>query len=230
MGVADSLDVMRSSLVFLVAVSLSACAAPPLGLGAGPHSPRPGYLDVDGRAAMAAADGRAAFQVEASGQARVARVFAIEAGVAVTRVAQRDNEDNEDVLVTGGFPYLRPRFIVRDVSLAIGLAGLGFGGGGGGVVGGIADVQLAYAAPRWGLYAGGYRQYFELVGEDPIITSARQLRVGATYRHPMGRSKLGVGFELFHQDDSIRNDPSGSATSKLFGATLKLSITTPEFK
>lgn len=221
---------MRVSIVSFIAVSLAACAAPPLGLGAGPHSPRPGFLDVDGRAAMAAADGRAAFQVEASGQVRVARVFAMEVGAAVTRVAQHDDEDDEDVLVTGGFPYLRPRFIVRDVSLAIGLAGLGFGGGGGGFIGGIADVQLGYAAPRFGVYVGAYRHYFELVSESAIETSSRQYRVGAQYRHRMGRSHLGLGVELFHQDDRIRNDPSGTVASKLVGATLKLSITTPEFK
>lgn len=219
---------MRVSLVLCLAVA--ACAAPPLGLGAGPHSPSPGRAEIDGRASMAAADGRAAFQVEASGQARVARVFAIEAGVVVTRVAQRDDEDDDDVQVTGGFPYVRPRFLVRDVSLAIGLAGLGFGGGGGGLLGGIADVQLGYAAPRWGAYVGGYRHYFELVGEDAIVTSARQVRVGAQYRHPVGTSRLGLGVELFYQDESLRNDPDGTVASELVGATLKLSITTPEFK
>lgn len=211
-----------------VPLSIAACAAPPLGVGAGPQFPaQANHGVVEGRAALGAAAGRQAFQGEASAAFRFVRRFGLEAGAVYSQVSQGDGDD--EVSVLGVFPYLRPRVIVGEFSAAVALSGGGMGGGGGGFFGGIADLQLGYAAGAWGAYAGAYRHGFDLTSEDPIVTSSRQYRVGGQYVYPMGRTRLGIAVEVFHQDDSLRN---GGATiaSRLFGGTLKLSITSPEFR
>jgi hypothetical protein len=214
----------RCALLILL---VGACAAPPLGLGAGPQLPSVGRGVVEGRTAMAAADGRQAFQAEVSGLFHIARWFAQEGGVVFTRVAQ--TEADGDVSVTGGFPYVRPRFVVGSMSLAIGLSGGAIGGGGGGVVGGIADAQLGYARGPWAAYLGGYRHGFELTSEAPIDVSSRQLRLGGQHQLRAGAVKVGIALEVFRQDDRLRNDERFSQGVR-WGGAIRLSITSPEFK
>lgn len=182
---------------------------------------------LEGRTAMAAADGRQAFQAELSGLYRITRFFAQEAGIVFTRVGQETSDG--DVTVTGGFPYLRPRLVVGGASLAIGLSGGAIGGGGGGLVGGVADAQLGYARGAWGAYLGGYRHGFELTSEEPVDVSSRQLRLGGQHQLRAGAVKLGVAVEVFRQDDRLR-DGDRAFVGVRWGGAIKLSITSPEVK
>lgn len=217
-------------LRYALAVSMTAaCAAPPMGLGTGARTPATaGHAVIEGRTGMAAASGRQTFQAEASGRGQFARWFALEAGVAVTR-AQQTNAAGEQLNLTGGFPYLRPRFQVGRASLAIALAGLGMGGGGGGILGGIADAQVGYGTKSWSVYVGGYAQRFEIVSEAPIDTSARQVRLGGEYAWAMGASRFGVAVELYRQRESLRNDNIQTDTDGFAGG-VKLTMTSPEFR
>ncbi len=216
---------MRPSLLSVVA--LGACAAPPLGLGAGPHHPSSTRGVLEGRTAMGAADGRQAFQAEVSGLYRITRFFAQEAGLVFTRVAQ--DTRSGDVTLTGGFPYLRPRFVIGGASLAIGLSGGAIGGGGGGLVGGLADAQLGYARGAWGAYLGGYRHGFELTSEEPVDVSSRQVRLGGQHQLRAGAVKLGIALEVFRQDDRLRSGDR-SFEGVRWGGAIKLSITSPEVR
>jgi hypothetical protein len=214
----------------LVILSLSAaCAAPPMGLGTGARIPAaPGRNVIEGRTGLAVASGRQTFQAEASMRGQFARWFALELGVAVTR-AQQEGADGDQVNLTGGFPYARPRFQLDHVSLAIALAGLGMGGGGGGIIGGIADAQLGYGTAAWSVYVGAYAHGFELVSESPVDASARQLRLGGEYAFAMGASRFGVAIELYRQREALRNGDDQADTDGFAGG-LKLSITSPEFR
>ncbi|MBK9033188.1 MAG: hypothetical protein IPL61_18270 [Myxococcales bacterium] len=214
--------------IWILSLLVAGCVAPPLGVGAGPQSPRRSSHGVlEGRAALGAGPDRQAFQAEGSAMFRFARNFGLEAGAVYAQVAHK--AAGQEVSVKGGFPYVRPRLIVGDVSLAVALSGGGMGGGGGGFFGGIADVQLGYAPAGWGVYAGAYRHGFDLTSEDPIETSSRQYRLGGQYVYPMGAARLGVALEAYHQDESLRN---GGATidARSFGGTLKLSMTSTEFR
>lgn len=215
---------------YLAALSLTAaCAAPPMGLGTGARTPAAvGHNVVEGRTGMAAASGRQTFQAEASARGQFARWFALELGVAVTRT-QQEGRDGDQVNLTGGFPYLRPRFQLDRVSLAVALAGLGMGGGGGGIIGGIADAQLGYGTAAWGVYVGAYAHGFEIVSESPIDVSTRQLRIGGEYAFAMGASRLGVAIELYRQREALRNGEDQADTDGFAGG-VKLSITSPEFR
>lgn len=214
----------------LVALSLiTACAAPPMGLGTGARTPAAvGRNVVEGRTGMAVATGRQTFQAEVSGRAQIARAFAMEVGIAVTR-AQQTSADGEQVNLTGGFPYLRPRLQFDRVSLAVALAGLGMGGGGGGIIGGVADAQLGYGTAAWSVYVGAYAHGFEIVSESPIDASARQLRLGGEYAWAMGASRFGVAVEVYRQREALRNGDAQADTDGFAGG-VKLSITSPEFR
>lgn len=213
---------------FAVLSLLAACAAPPMGLGAGPLSPSPGRTVVEGRTGMAAASGQQTFQVEASAVGRFVRAFGMEVGVAVTRTALR-GDDGTTLTSTGGFPFVRPRLQLGPVNVAVAAAGLGMGGGGGGIIGGIADVQVGYATAAWSAYVGAYAHGFELVGEPTSDVSSRQARVGGRYEIPAGRFRIGVGVELYAQRGTMRQ---GGAVAEIpgFGAGLKLAVTSPEFR
>ncbi len=214
----------------LVILSLStACAAPPMGLGTGARIPAsPGLGVIEGRTGMAAASGRQSFQADVAARFQIVRVFAMEGGVAVTRV-QQAGADGDQVNLTGGFPYLRPRLQFGRVALALALAGLGGGGGGGGIIGGIADAQLGYGTAAWSVYVGAYAHGFEIVGEAPVDTSARQLRIGGEYAWAAGRARFGVAVEAYRQRETLRNDEDRANTDGFAGG-LKLSITSPEFE
>jgi hypothetical protein len=221
---------MRAPVVFAVAsATLAACAPPPLGFGSGARIPGPpGSAVVEGRTAVGLGEGRLTTQAELSALLRLRSWFGFEGGVVLARATQ-DVDGGGELTLNGGFPFVRPRFSVGGASLAIGLSGLGAGGGGGGIVGGIADAQLGYGTGTWSAYAGAYRHYFELVSEDAIIASSRQLRLGGQYALPLGASRLGLALEVHHQRDRLRNDPHEQA-SRYWGAALKLSFTSPAFK
>ena len=96
-----------------------------MGLGTGariPASPRMGV--IEGRTGMAAASGRQSFQADVAARFQIVRVFAMESGIAVTRV-QQAGADGDQVNLPGGFPYLRPRLQFGHASLAVALAALG---------------------------------------------------------------------------------------------------------
>ncbi len=145
---------MRSPALTLVVATLlgplAGCVAPPLGFGSSARiAAPPGRSSLEGRTAVAVGPGRQTYQAELSGTFRVLRWFAIESGVAITRVQQDQDDGDGDVALTGAFPFLRPRFFIDRVSLAIGLSGFGFGGGGGGFGGGVADAQLGSGTEAW---------------------------------------------------------------------------------
>jgi hypothetical protein len=220
---------MRTLAIGAAAVTLAACAAPPMGFGTSSRIPAPvGKGSVEGRTAVGIGPGRQTYQGELSGTLRLRRWFAVEMGLVVARTVQ-DDDDGGEVVLNGGFPFGRPRFFIDRVSLAFGLAGLGFGGGGGGIIGGIADAQLGYGTDTWGLYAGAYRQYFEIVAEEAILSSSTQYRVGGQYTLRVGRGRVGLALELHRHRDSLRNDPH-QQTSRFWGGALKLSFTSPSFR
>ena len=227
---------MRSPHLPLVGVLVAltgphaGCVAPPLGFGSSPRiAAGPGRSSLEGRTAVAVGPGRQTYQAELSGTFRVRRWFAIESGVAITRVQQDQDDGDGDVALTGAFPFLRPRFFIDRVSLAIGLSGFGLGGGGGGCGGGDPDAQLGYGTEAWSLYAGAQRHYFELVAEDPIVASTRQLRLGGQYTWLAGKSRLGLALEVYRHDDQLRNGNARS-DARFFAAGVKLSISSPELR
>jgi len=59
--------------------------------------------------------------------------------------------------------------------------------------------------------------------------SSRQVRVGGQHQLGAGAVKLGIAFEVFRQDDRLRNGDRSSDGVR-WGGAIKLSITSPEFK
>jgi len=214
----------------LLALFTAACAAPPIGLGTSARIPtaKPGELEASASGAVGVGRDRYATQLEAAGTLVVTPWFSFEAGAAFTQQTQALAEGREQV-ATGGFPYLRPRITVAGVSIATALAGLGFGGGGGGFIGGIADLQVGYGTKTWAAYAGAYRQYFELVSEEPTESSSSQYRVGGEYSRKVGAARIGLALEVYRHHDRLHGD--GLTTEQRFvGAGLKLRITSPAFR
>jgi hypothetical protein len=221
---------MRIGLVVLFL--LGACAAPPLGLGTGAHLPttakgerKDGVL-VAGGASVGAAEHRRAFQVEGSGALVLNSWFTMEAGLIYSQLS----DDRADLVAISAFPYLRPRLQLGPVSVALGVAGLGFGGGGGGIAGGIADAQIGYGTPTWSAYVGGYGIAYNATGGDSSTeTSGSQVRVGGEYLMPMGSVKLGVALEVYRQHDDLRGD-GVQVEGAFIGGAVKLKIETGVFQ
>lgn len=215
-----------------LALVLAACASPPMGLGTGARLPAPmrnGDGFVSGGAGVAVGPGRWVQQVEASATARVRRWFSIDLGAAFTQQSQRIDGTDRELVATGGFPYLRPRFTMGHVTVATALAGFGFGGGGGGFFGGIADLQIGYGTETWSAYAGAYGHAFEVVSEASVEASSSQLRVGGEYSRRVGPARVGVALEVYRHHDTLRGGGQ-RAESRFVGAGLKLRITSPAFR
>ncbi|MCE9572681.1 MAG: hypothetical protein K8W52_05950 [Deltaproteobacteria bacterium] len=215
--------------IAVVLVVLAACAAPPMGLGMGARMPisQTGHSVLAGSVGMGAGPGRQTFQAEAQGQFAIARWFALEMGGVYTQLAARSGGKEFNTL--GGFPYVRPRFRIDRVSIAVALSGFGFGGGGGGFIGGVADAQVGYGTGTWSVYGGAMAHGFELVSEQSLETSSRALRVGGEYTTRVGRSRLGIAVEVYRQHDDLRRGGT-RIESQFMAAALKLSITSPEFR
>jgi hypothetical protein len=220
---------MRIRLLAVLLPLLGACAAPPLGLGTGAHLPtttkgeRANGVLVSGGASVGAAEHRRAFQVEGSGGLILTRWFTMEAGLVYSQLS---DDTNGEIIAISAFPYLRPRLQLGNVSVAMGVAGLGFGGGGGGIAGGIADVQVGYGTPTWSAYAGAYGIAYNFTGgESTTETSGSQVRVGGEYLMPMGSVKLGVALELYRQHDDLRGG-NARVEGAFIGGAVKLKIET----
>ena len=216
--------------IAVVLILLAACAAPPMGLGMGARTPisQADHSVLAGSVGIGAGPDRQTFQAEAQAQLAIARWFALEIGGAYTQLAARDDAGREINLI-GGFPYVRPRFLIGRVSIATALSGFGFGGGGGGFIGGVAAPHGGDAPPPGGVFGGAMAHGFELTSENSVETSSRALRVGGEYTRAMGRSRLGIALEVYRQRDDLRRGGT-RIESRFFAAGLKLSITSPEFR
>ncbi len=220
LGLAVAIATIVSKGLGLGVCLLAGCAAPPLGLGSGAATMPGGGSVIGGTAAVGAAANRQSFQVEAHVDVDLVSWFGLGGGVVYAQVSD-DREGG--VLAAGGFPYLRPRFKYGPMSLAIGLAGFGFGGGGGGLVGGIADLQLGYGTGTWSVYTGAYAHGFDVTGEEPLESSARQQRLGGEYLWPLGEGRVGVALEINHQRDRFRSGDVMVGADQ-WGAALKLRV------
>jgi hypothetical protein len=168
---------------------------------------------------MAAADGRQAFQAEVSGLFHIARWFAQEGGVVFTRVAQTE-ADGDQVNLTGGFPYLRPRLQFGHASLAVALSGRRRWAAAAAASSAASPTRSSATAPRpWSVYVGAYAHGFELVGEAPIDVvvppAPRRRRVRAGPRR--ARSRSAIALELFRQRRPLRNDDDRASTDGFAG-------------
>ena len=214
-----------------LAAAASACAAPPIGLGTGARVPelaRGGDGAVNAGAGLAVAGGRETMQLDLSLAARLTRWFAFEAGAAYTQLWQ-ERDDGGERVVAGGFPYLRPRFLIDRVSIAIGLTGIGLGGGGGGFYGGIADAQVGYGTTTWSAYAGAYGHAFNFTSDQTTETFASQLRLGGEYSWRIPRGRAGVALEVYRHHDTLTGD-GATIESRFYGAGVKFRFSSDAFR
>jgi hypothetical protein len=226
-----------------VFVLLTACVAPPMGIGTGARV-RPATVtrsDPDWSTAAASAgvgttSHREIAQLEGSLAHRFGPVFSLEYGAAITTVAiaGRPSIPKPDVaersttsstatgtlLSIGILPYVRPRWQLGPLSIA--LAGTMLMGGGGeeGSLGLFADAQVGLGGERWSIYAGGYGlAYIDSFG---TYVRASQARAGAE----LFAGHIGIAVEAFTGIDAIHLylEEAEPVTQRFTGAGIKLRL------
>jgi hypothetical protein len=223
-------------------VLLTACVAPPMGIGTGARvrpatvtTSDPDWSTAAASAGIGATSHRDIAQIEGSLAHRFGPVFSLEYGAAITTVAiaGRRSIPEPDVaersttsstvtgtlLSIGILPYVRPRWQLGPLSIA--LAGTMLMGGGGeeGSLGLFADAQVGLGGER-SIYTGGYGlAYIDSFG---TYVRASQARVGAE----LFAGRIGIAVEAFTGIDAIHLylEEAEPVTQRFTGAGIKLRL------
>ena len=138
----------------------------------------------------------------------------------VARAIETPEKQTGTLVGIGVLPYVRPRFQLGRLSIALAACVLAGGGGEEGAIGMFADSQIGVGGERWSIYAGGYGlAYIDSFG---TFVRAAQARVGAEL---FASSHVGVAVEAFTGMDSIQLYEEAEPTPLSFtGAAIKLRI------